>query len=747
MIITIVPVISNYLILQLMRKILFIMLIIISRQVVNAQYTINGNATRTSCNCYTLTPDLATKSGTVWNNNQIDLNQSFEFIFKVFLGCSDANGADGMAFVMQPISTSVGGTGSGMGYGGISPAIAVTLDTYQNSDLASDPSYDHIAIQLNGDVNHANANTITPLTPISAISNNVEDCQDHYLKISWDAILKKMVVYFDNQERLNVVYDFVATVLGGNSMVYWGFTGATGALHNLQKFCTPLSPSFHFSPSQKRCVNTPITFYDSTVSFSGAVQKRYWNFGDGSPIDSVNVNPVHTYTTPGTYNVVYSVISPDGCEELFPQTVIIGNRPTVDFSITDSCTSNTINFIDHSTIVSTDTINTWYWDFDNSGLTSTLQNPSAVYLSGGTKNIKFVVTTKLGCQSDTLRIPITIYERPANDFDFTDSVCIGSPTIFHDLSNVSVGDVNYWQWTYSDSSSPAIIQNPTHVFLNPGPHQVTLISSSSGTSVCMATPISKTVYVADKPKIEMHFSDTCKFSPVYFSANETSTNIGIDEWHWNFGDNSLGEGSPITHIYSGNNQYIVSLYAVSSEGCPSDPSTDHINIYGTDAFAGLDTIIAPNQPLYLQAVGGINYQWWPSFGLSATNISNPIATVANDMTYYLKASTPEGCESIDSIKIRIYKGPEIYIPSAFTPDHDGLNDILKPFCVGLKRLDYFKVFNRYGEVVFLSKSYHGGWDGKFKGKDQPSGTYIWIVSGLDYLGNTIAKKGTIILIR
>jgi hypothetical protein len=67
----------------------------------------------------------------------------------------------------------------------------------------------------------------------------------------------------------------------------------------------------------------------------------------------------------------------------------------------------------------------------------------------------------------------------------------------------------------------------------------------------------------------------------------------------------------------------------------------------------LDTIIAPNQPLYLQAVGGINYQWWPTYGLSATNISNPIVTVANDMTYYLKASTLEGCESYDTINIKI----------------------------------------------------------------------------------------------
>ena len=80
-----------------------------------AQYTVNGNATKDNCNCYTLTNTAAFQSGSVWNNNKIDLTQSFNFTFDVFLGCSDA-GADGIAFVLQPISTSVGTSGSGMGF-------------------------------------------------------------------------------------------------------------------------------------------------------------------------------------------------------------------------------------------------------------------------------------------------------------------------------------------------------------------------------------------------------------------------------------------------------------------------------------------------------------------------------------------------------------------------------------------------------------------------------------------------------
>jgi Bacterial lectin len=172
------------------------------------EYTVNGNAFRESCRCYTLTPNNITQRGSVWNNNRIDLSQSFDFTFQVFLGCSDNNGADGMAFVLQPISTSVGGTGQGMGFGSINPSVGVTLDTYQNSNPDSDPFYDHIAIQLNGDVSHTSANTITPLTPISATSNNVEDCQNHSLRIVWNAISKTMTTSlgFPRQEIWSIPY-------------------------------------------------------------------------------------------------------------------------------------------------------------------------------------------------------------------------------------------------------------------------------------------------------------------------------------------------------------------------------------------------------------------------------------------------------------------------------------------------------------------------------------------------------------
>src|SRR5215212_529859 len=110
-----------------------------------SQYILNGSASQNSCNCYTLTNAVNWQSGSVWNSIKIDLNNSFDFHFNVYLGCQDGNGADGIVFILQPLSTSIGTGGEGMGFQGIQPSIGITLDTWQNAGL-SDPAFDHISI-------------------------------------------------------------------------------------------------------------------------------------------------------------------------------------------------------------------------------------------------------------------------------------------------------------------------------------------------------------------------------------------------------------------------------------------------------------------------------------------------------------------------------------------------------------------------------------------------------------------------
>ena len=189
------------------------------------------------------------------------------------------------------------------------------------------------------------------------------------------------------------------------------------------------------------------------------------------------------------------------------------------------------------------------------------------------------------------------------------------------------------------------------------------------------------------------------------------------------------------------------LVAIAPNACYNDTLRKNISIYSTNAYAGKDTIAAAGQPVQLQATGGISYLWSPAAGLNNANIANPVARLNATQTFTVKAFSPVGCETYDDVKIEIYLGPDIYLPNAFTPNGDSKNDIYRGKPVGLREFKFLKIFNRYGQEIFFTTDYNRGWDGTFKGKMQNSGIYIVIASGVDYRGNVIDKKETVMLIR
>ncbi|MEI7472093.1 MAG: T9SS type B sorting domain-containing protein [Chitinophagaceae bacterium] len=115
--------------------------------------------------------------------------------------------------------------------------------------------------------------------------------------------------------------------------------------------------------------------------------------------------------------------------------------------------------------------------------------------------------------------------------------------------------------------------------------------------------------------------------------------------------------------------------------------------------------------------------------------------------YNVTASTANGCVGLGNIKIKTFKGPDIYVPNAFSPNNDKLNDLLKPILIGMKTLHYFTIYNRYGQVLFTTSTENAGWDGSFKGKLQAMGGYVWIAEAVDYKGNIIQRKGVTLLVQ
>lgn len=160
-----------------------------------------------------------------------------------------------------------------------------------------------------------------------------------------------------------------------------------------------------------------------------------------------------------------------------------------------------------------------------------------------------------------------------------------------------------------------------------------------------------------------------------------------------------------------------------------------------------DTTAIIGSPHQLLATGGINYVWSPAAVLNNSFISNPVATLFDNTQLRVAATNSYGCTNYAYINIKVYLGPTYYIPTAFTPNNDGLNDVLSFVPVGIKETEYFRVFNRWGQLVFESNHWKKGWDGKHNGSAGLQGVYVWMIKGKDKDDRVITMNGTVTLIR
>jgi gliding motility-associated-like protein len=195
---------------------------------------------------------------------------------------------------------------------------------------------------------------------------------------------------------------------------------------------------------------------------------------------------------------------------------------------------------------------------------------------------------------------------------------------------------------------------------------------------------------------------------------------------------------------------------IQNDGCP---------ITVSDTFAvtvvppirldpGDDTLVVVNEPLQFRATSSDaykdDYQWTPSTDLNDPNTADPIGLYGPEMStisYQVTATDTFGCYGTASLKVTIaHTMPDIFMPNAFTPGTNN-NNVFRPTCIGITSLDYFRVFNRWGQLMYSTSQIGQGWDGRIQGRLQDSNAFLWIVKGTDYTGRVITKKGTMVLIR
>ncbi len=153
-------------------------------------------------------------------------------------------------------------------------------------------------------------------------------------------------------------------------------------------------------------------------------------------------------------------------------------------------------------------------------------------------------------------------------------------------------------------------------------------------------------------------------------------------------------------------------------------------------------------PIPLQArTFGITALWKPS-----TYLDNPLSFTPRfngplEKLYTIDITTRGGCTTVDTQLVKVFIETKFYVPSAFTPNNDGLNDYLKPIQAGIKEFRYFRIYHRWGQLLFDLNTNPRGWDGTIKGLPQPTQVVVWMAEGVGYNGNVYRQKGTCVLIR
>jgi gliding motility-associated-like protein len=475
-----------------------------------------------------------------------------------------------------------------------------------------------------------------------------------------------------------------------------------------------------------RCYLLPFQFTDTTYARYGTVNSWSWNFGDGNT--STAQSPSYQYATAGTRSVAFLVGSSKGCSSLVTQQVTADNKPqlTLPFHDTLICSIDTLPLKAIGT-------GNFTWTPASYMLNANTANP----LVFPKDTITYVVNLdENGCtSSDSIKVNVLDFITVKLPADTT--ICATDAFTLHPVS-----DALQYQWSPAATLSNATIKNPVAKPLVNTTYSVTANLGKCQDITSMLVKLIPYPTVVASNDTTICYSKTTQLHATMVAASFT----------WSPAASLLY--SRTLNPVAGPQQttsYVITVNDVL--GCPK-PVTDTVVVTvipRIPANAGNDTTIVAGQPLQLQASGGYTYSWSPATGLSNTAIANPVAilgTTLDSILYTVRVTTPEGCSATDQVNVKVFKTmPDIFVPTAFTPNSDGRNDILVPIPVGMKNISFFRIYNRWGELMFSTNAIGKGWNGTFSGTAQPAGTYVFMAEGTDYTGKVLQRKGTTVLIR
>ncbi|MDE3253326.1 MAG: gliding motility-associated C-terminal domain-containing protein, partial [Bacteroidota bacterium] len=496
-------------------------------------------------------------------------------------------------------------------------------------------------------------------------------------------------------------------------------------------------PGLNITSPEPVCSPATINLLDPNIVAGSATGVSYSYWTDAAALTSLP-NPA-AVSVAGTY-YIKSVFPATGCSVSKPVIVSINNPPALQVNTPAPVCEPALIDLTAAAITAGSTTGTQLSYWKDAANTIPLTNPNAV-ANSGTYFIRSALAS--GCTASlpvnvTINpLPNGILSNPANNF-----ICAGSAVLL-----TATGADNY-QWLLNQLPINGA-NTATFSATQAGSYAVRFISKEG----CEKTSENQIQLIQiTAPDVQFTTQGLCVDSPIQFVNKSVYANSGGISWVWDFGDGASSNQLSPLHSYQQPGIYQVGLTAVNAS-CPdlTKKLLQPISVNSPPTGIRYDTV----QAVAGLAIGltarpiGIFYEWQPASGLNSNLIRTPLATLDTDASYVIKITTAAGCTTYDSVYIKVTSTGEIFVPQGFSPNGDGQNDRAFPLLRGIRKMQYFKIYNRWGNLVFQTNdaSAQNGWDGNYIGKPQPVGTYTWIAEAIDGRGLVIKRSGSILLIR
>ena len=524
--------------------------------------------------------------------------------------------------------------------------------------------------------------------------------------------------------------------------------------------------SYTVNPQVQTCGTTVLSFTNTSHVDQLSTAPIYsWNI-NGVPSNSVN--PSVSFNTTGIYNVRMQVTSVSGCFDSVittPISVKVNNIPVIN-SITrqDTACTNQVIYYTANPALSEDPITNYNWSFGNGAVSSGISTQT-IYATSGIYADTLTVVTSAGCTSTLVKGGLVINGTPIVSINpsVDTTICLNIP---YPLSAFSSGPIPIATYTWNPVNGGLNTTTGANVIANPTVSTKYIVTGTSANGCSDTASVNVSVIQQYTINVNASPNDSiCLGEKVILTAS------GATEYTWIQGGSSLDtiNGSRVIASPKVTTTYIV---RGNNAGNCFPNTTGSVTIAVGDTLhitLGIDTVVLQGGtilPLNPSVINGPVATWaWTSStgstsGLSCNNCGNPIATVGDKVCYQVDATSVYGCKaSTDICIIPFCEASQVFIPNAFTPDGNGINDFFYITAVGIEKVLSLRVFNRWGQVVFersgfkpdpigtLTPNSLTSWNGKLNGVTAPTEVYVYTCEVVCANGTKFTYKGNVALIK